>query len=573
MSIRRTALFASFLMILPSAAMAKAKVQADLVVTDARIVTGDPAKPEASAIALKGDEILAVGTDAEVAALAGPKTRHIDADGKLILPGFIEAHAHLRGIGEERLQLDFKTTTDPKQIVAMVAETTKKREAGAWIMGRGWDQNDWSVKEFPTSATLNAVAPEHPVYLERIDGHAAWVNAKALAFAGVTGDTPDPEGGRIHRDAAGEPTGILLDTAMKLVEDKIPRTTSAERKRAIRAALQELARYGVTSFHDAGAPAEDIKIYKELLASGELTTRLYVLLDGNDKALLDAYFAKGPKLLGKDTLTIRSIKLYADGALGSRGAALLEPYADEPQNSGVVIDDEEKIYRIAKTALEKGFQVGTHAIGDRGNRLVLNAYERAFKDNPAAAKDARFRIEHAQILDEADIPRFAALGVIASMQATHATSDMPWAAARLGEGRAKEGAYVWQKLLKSGARFANGSDAPVESANPLWGLYAAVTRQDHQGQPAGGWMPEERLSIDQAIESFTKGAAYAGFAESKTGTLAKGRKADLVMLSQDVTKIAPKEILATKAVLTIMGGRVTYQDALISLNPKADKKR
>jgi len=550
----------SILLVLALAsATGHAQEKADLVLRGGKIVTMNPNQPQAEAIAILGSRIARVGSAREIEALIGPGTRVVELNGRLVVPGFIESHGHLLGLGQSRLILDLRGTRSAEDVAERVARKVSEVRPGEWIIGRGWDQNEWPTREFPTHAVLDRVAPHNPVYLTRVDGHAAWVNQRALELAGITRETVDPPGGRVIRDAQGRPTGVLIDRAMDLVARHIPPRRREENKRALLLAIEECLRSGITSFHDAGASREAIELYQELLREGKLTLRLYVMISGRDEALLREYLSRGPEIgLGEHHLTIRAIKLVADGALGSRGAALLEPYADEPGHMGLLLLSEEEIYRIARQALAAGFQVNTHAIGDRANRIVLNAYERALREFPNA-KDHRFRIEHAQILDETDIPRFARLGVIASMQAIHATSDMPWVPARLGEARAREGAYVWRKLLDSGARIANGSDAPVEPVNPLLGFYAAITRQDEQGNPPGGWYPDQRMTREEALRSFTLDAAYAAFEEQLKGSLEPGKLADLIVLSRDILTIPPVEILRTEVDLTIVGGRIVYE--------------
>lgn len=532
---------------------------ATLVLRHGKIVTMNPAQPQAQAIAIVGDRIAAIGSDEDVQTLVAPSTRVIDLGGKLVVPGFIESHGHLLGIGQAKVVLDLVGTTSEEQIAQMVKSRAAQVPPGQWIVGRGWDQNDWPEKRFPTFRSITAAAPDHPVYLTRIDGHAGWANQKAMELAGLGKDTPDPAGGRLIRDEHGRPTGVFIDRAQELITSKIPPPSRTQQKQALMLAIQECLAWGVTSFHDAGASRQVIDLYKELLRENKLALRLYVMLAGGDQDLLNDYFTRGPEIgLGDQRLTIRAIKLVADGALGSRGAALLEDYADDPGNKGLLILSEDQIVRVADRALRHGFQVCTHAIGDRANRVVLDAYARAFRQHPQV-KDPRFRLEHAQILDEADIPRLAHLGVIASMQATHCTSDMPWVPDRLGQARTQEGAYVWQKLLRSGARIANGSDAPVESLNPLWGFYAAVTRQDHHGQPPGGWYPDQRMTREEALRSFTRDAAYAAFEENIKGSLEKGKLADMVVLSKDIMTIPASEILHTRVVMTILGGQIVYE--------------
>jgi len=532
---------------------------ADLILINGKVVTMDEARPAAEALAVVAGKIAAVGKTADIERMAGADTRVIDLAGKTVVPGLIESHAHLYGIGEAMMMLDLVGTESEEQIAAMVRERTAETEPGRWIRGRGWDQNDWAKKRFPTFESLTEAAPENPVCLTRVDGHAVWVNRAAMDRAGLAAETADPSGGRIVRDDAGNPTGILVDGACGIVESRIPRADREERKRTYALAIADCNANGFTSFHDAGAGSGDIAIFRELLEDGALTLRLNVMLHGSSEALLEEYFSSGPVIgEGGHLLTIRGVKLYADGALGSRGAALLEDYADEAGNKGLVIETENKIFDVACRALESGFQVCTHAIGDRGNRITLDAYERAFEARPEA-NDTRFRIEHAQILDEADIPRFGALGVIAAMQAQHCTSDMPWAPDRIGEERAAEGAYVWRKLLETGAHICNGSDAPVESMNPFWGIYAAVTRRGRDGIPPEGWAPNQRMTRQEALASFTREGAYASFEENLKGCIREGFLADLTVLSRDIMTVPEDEILATTAVMTIVGGRVVHE--------------
>ena len=485
--------------------------KADLVLRGGKIVTLSPDRPVAEALAATGQRITRMGTTAEIDNFVGPETRVIDLEGALAIPGFIDAHAHLMDLGFSQMRLDLAGTRSSSEIAGMVrlaAERSVAADERGWILGRGWDQNDWREKEFPTAAILDRVVSDRPVFLTRIDGHAGWANSKAMEEAGVGKETPDPEGGEIIRDDEGNPTGIFVDRATDLMTDRIPEPTETERWRAFRLAQDACLRAGITSLHDAGVGARDIELYREALARGELRLSLYVMLDGGDPELLARFFSHKPEISPR--LTIRSVKLIADGALGSRGAALLEDYSDRPGWRGLTLLSGEDIFRMADRALFAGYQVNVHAIGDLANREVLDAFERAF-DERTSVDDPRFRVEHGQILDELDIPRFAQLGVIASMQGVHATSDMPWAIDRIAEEREAEGAYAWQKLLLSGARIANGTDAPVESISALENFYASITRQDKNGKPAEGWFPDQRMSREQARRSYTLDAAYAAF--------------------------------------------------------------
>jgi predicted amidohydrolase YtcJ len=471
-----------------------------------------------------------------------------------VIPGMVDGHAHLAGLGESLETVRLTDTTSWKQVVDLTAERAKATPQGEWITGDGWDQNDWAGdKAFPVHAALSAAVPDHPVILYRIDGHAAVVNAKALALAGVTKDTKDPQGGKVLHAKDGSPTGVLVDDAMDLVSALVPAATVAQVKDRVLKAQAECLKSGLTGMHDAGVGETGLAAYEELEREGKLVLRVYVML-ANDPKLLEKRFAAKP-VIG-DRLTVRSVKLQADGALGSRGAALLAPYDDDKANTGLLRMDASEIEAITTKALEAGFQVGVHAIGDRANRAALNGFERARAAVPSAT-DPRLRIEHAQVLAPDDLPRFAKLGVIASMQPTHATSDMPWAEARIGKERAK-GAYAWRTLQKSGAKLSFGSDFPVEGVAPLWGIHAAVTRSDRKGTPKGGWRPEEKLTAKEALEGFTIGPAYAAFEEASRGTIEAGKLADLVVLSGDPLTVPPEQIPSLKIVKTIVGGKIVF---------------
>jgi predicted amidohydrolase YtcJ len=551
-------LFATLAPFRGHSAAADNPIPADLILTGGKVVTVDAKLPEAEALAILDGEIIAVGSANEIGKLRGESTQVIDCRGKLVLPGFHECHGHLLGIGRQEEQLNLVGTRSEVEIAALVKERAAKARAGEWILGRGWDQNDWEDTAFPTTAAISAAAPRNPVLLTRIDGHAAWANDQALKISSVDENTRDPSGGQIIRGRDGRPSGVFIDAAISLVSEHLPPLTREEIKTAMLGAIKLCQQHGITTFHDAGCGAETVSVYQELLQEKQLGVRIYVMLYGSDHRLLQRHFELGPQNLDDGRLTIRAIKLMADGALGSRGAALFEPYDDAPDQRGLLMLSEDEVFEIADDALQHGFQVCTHAIGDRANRVVFDAYERASSRHPES-KDHRFRVEHAQILDEADIPRFAAMGVIASMQAVHCTSDMPWVPARIGEARAEEGAYVWQKLLKSGAKIANGSDAPVEDLNPLLGVYAAVTRQDVTGKPAEGWFPDQRMTREQALASFTSDAAYAGFGEKVNGSIQVGKQADLVVLSRDILTCEPRDIPQSRVETTILAGEIVYQ--------------
>jgi predicted amidohydrolase YtcJ len=531
---------------------------ADLIVHNAQVYTVNAAQPVAQAVASRGDRIVFVGANSGAMALRGPSTRLIDAGGATLVPGLQDAHGHFLRLGASLQILNLRGTTSFEQIVEMVKARAATARPGEWIQGRSWDQNDWPVKDWPSHQQLTDAAPNNPVFLERVDGHAALVNKAALDAAGITRATRDPEGGRLIRDPKGEPAGVLIDSAQDLVESKIPAVTAAQLEDQILLADGEARRLGLTMVHDAGTTPDVVAAYKRLIDQGKLKTRLYVMLRG-PMSMLEPELKKGPVTnYGNHHLAVRAIKIGADGALGSRGAALLEPYTDEPTTSGLMTTPPEEIYAQTLAASRAGFQTCIHAIGDRGNRVAMDVFERVQREVPGA-RDLRMRNEHAQILDAAEIPRFARLNVIASMQATHATSDMPWVPARIGPERTAEGAYVWQRLIKSGVVLANGSDFPVEEPNPMLGFYAAITRQDPSGNPPEGWMPEERLSRDEMLQSFTRNAAYAAHAENDLGTLEVGRLADMVTLDRNVMTVPPSEILKATVQMTIIGGEVVYQ--------------
>ncbi len=523
---------------------------ADLVVTGARIHTFDERMPAASALAAKDGRIVYVGEDAR--AWIGPGTRLIDAQGATILPGLIDSHLHMEALGDSLETFDLRGARSVEEVAAIVKSEAARSKPGEWIRGWGWDQNNWGGR-FPSADDLNAAAPANPVYLSRVDGHAAWVNRRALALAGITAQTADPPGGRILRTAANEPTGTLIDGAVALVERSIPPPTPAEIRRHIARAARECVRWGLTSVHDAGITAGELNAYRDLIAHRELPVRVYAMIRG-DGDLWHRYLERGPEI--GDRLTVRTIKLFADGALGSRGAALLEPYSDDPGNTGLMLLTRERIEQVAREAKAHGFQVATHAIGDRANRTVLEAYGAAL----GGSNGLRFRIEHAQVVAPPDFELFRKYSIVASIQATHATSDMRWAQARLGPERVK-GAYAWRRLLALGVPVANGSDSPVESPNPLAGLYAAITRQDRDGQPEAGWFADQRMTREEALQSWTMGGAYAAFEEGSKGSLWVGKLADFVVLSADITTIPAPEILKARVTMTVVGGEVVYSEA------------
>ncbi|HEY7412486.1 MAG TPA: amidohydrolase [Vicinamibacteria bacterium] len=530
---------------------------ADAVFTGGTVITLDDARPRASAVAVRGGRIVAVGSDAEVLGLASPQTRRVDLAGATLVPGLADAHLHVEGIGTARESLDLVGAASLQEALDRVARRHRELPAGEWLLGRGWDQNDWPEKRFPAAADLDRVAGDRPVYLVRVDGHAGWANGRALALAGLTAQTADPSGGRILRDEAGKPTGVLIDAAQRLVASSIPAPSREARKRRLAGGLRAAAEAGLTSVHDAGVDLDAVALYKELLAEGALPVRVYAMLRG-PRPFLEHPGLKPEIGLGDGMLTVRSIKVVADGALGSRGALLLEPYSDEPGSRGLLTVDPAEFDRLLGQALARGFQVNTHAIGDGANRFVLDAYARAF--GAAGGGRHRFRVEHAQVVAPADVPRFKALGVVPSVQPTHCTSDMYWATDRVGPERAR-GAYLWRTFLDQGVPLPAGSDAPVEAVAVVPGLYAAVTRQDARGWPEGGWHASERVSALEALRMFSRDAAFASFQEDELGAVTVGRRADFTVLSLDPTAVAPRDVARATVRLTVVGGRIVFDAA------------
>jgi len=533
-----------------------AQQPADLIVVNARIYTADATRPLAHALAVRDGTLLFVGSVRGAEALAGPKTERWDLGGATVIPGMVDAHVHLLGLGQALRIVDLVGTRSYDEVIARVVERAKTARPGAWIQGRGWDQNDWTVTRFPTHDALSRAVPNNPVLLTRVDGHAALVNAKAMELAGLTAQTQDPDGGRIIRDAAGAPTGVLVDRAQGLVGRVIPADSRDEVKAATLAAIAEANRWGLVGVHDAGEPEDVIAVFEELAKAGQYNLRNYVMVRADEDAL-DRLMARGPRTaLYGGRLWIRAIKITADGALGSRGAAMLEDYSDEPGNRGLVTADSGYMRRVAAKALRHGFQVNVHAIGDAANRKVLDIFEDALREVPTA--DHRFRIEHAQILNYHDIPRFAELDVIPSMQGSHQTSDMYWVPTRIGWNRA-QGSYAWRSLLNTGVVIPNGSDFPVEGVNPLRSFKAFVSRSDTNGYPVGGWFPAQKTTRQEALLSMTLWPAFAAFMEDVSGSLTAGKYADFVVLDQDIMTVPEDRILETRVLRTVLGGKAVYQ--------------
>ena len=554
---RRTLIFLTWIVLVSSSPGLGADEHADLIIVGGTIYTLDSDSPRVEAVAVSGQWIVGAGTREEIEEHRGPSTMVLDATGLTVLPGLVDAHAHLAGLGNMLAQIDLVGTQSPEEVRRMVLERIKDARPGEWIEGRGWDQNDWEVKEFPTWNALEGTE-SHPVCLRRVDGHAVWVNRRALDVCGITRETREPVGGRIVRSEAGDPTGVFVDDAADLITKTIPPLSLDERVRRLRLAVAECQRHGLTGVHDAGVGEAGLEALRRLDGRGELGLRVYAMLDADEAEFAEAYIRRGPPADGQGMLTMRALKLYADGALGSRGAALIEPYADEPTHRGLFVSTREELLRWTRLALENGYQVCTHAIGDAANRMVLDVYEEVL--SAVSVDDPRLRIEHAQVLAPDDIGRFARLGVIASIQPTHATSDMYWAGDRLGAERL-EGAYAWRQLIDTGCLIACGSDFPVEAPRPLWGLYAGVTRSDRSGWPEGGWRSQECLSMEEAVTGFTVNAAYASFSDHMKGKIQRNMLADLTVLDKDVFAIPPARVLSCRVVYTIVGGRVVYTAA------------
>lgn len=505
--------------------------------------------------------IIAVGSAARVAAKA-PGARHIDLHGKTVLPGLIDAHGHVFGLGAMLGELDLSTTASLDAALKATAAYARANPvaagsdfAHAWLRGRGWNQEVWKLGRFPTAAELDSVVRERPVWLERVDGHAGWANSAALRLAGITSASADPVGGKIMRDAQGNPTGVLVDAAKGLVEQVLPRQDEAGERRALDRALAEIARVGLTSVHDAGIEIGNDALYREYADHAILTARIYAMIGGTEHDF-DVLSANGPLLdYANDMYMLRAVKLYADGALGSRGAALIAPYSDEPTSHGLLFKTDAQMRAMMEKAMQKGYQVNVHAIGDAGNRQILDAYQELIAST--ATSGLRHRIEHAQVVALADIPRFRQLGVIPSMQPTHATSDMNMAEQRVGAQRIK-GAYAWRTFLKQGSPIACGSDFPVESPNPFYGIHAAVTRQNGANLPAAGWHKEQAMTLKEALRCFTLDAAFAGHQENQVGSLETGKWADFIVIDRDLFAIRPADIRNTKVLQTWVAGRQVY---------------
>jgi predicted amidohydrolase YtcJ len=547
----------------PGTAAAKKPVKADVVYHSGEIYTVNKIFQRVPAMAIKGDRFLAVGSNKLMRKYIGSRTTVIDLKGKVVIPGLIESHLHFSGIGSAKQQID--AFWKPKQeILDLVAAAAAAAQPGEWLQGRGWNQEVWTPAVFPTAAELDAVAPNNPVVLTRTDGHALWANSRAMELAGITDTTPNPAGGEIVRDpVTGRATGVFVDNAMDLIRSVIPPASERQQLEALQLAQDELLQYGITTGVDQGSFKGTIELMKRLYASGELKVRMQQHIRVNsaeDLAAAQEYFKQPQRQrigLYGNRYTINGTKTSVDGALGSRGAWMLEDYSDRPDWRGLVRVTPEDLYTYAKDARQHGFQVAVHAIGDAGNRAALDVFERINRESPRLSRDPRWRVEHAQVVALSDIPRFAELHAIPSMQSVHATSDKNMAEERVGPERIK-GAYAWRKLLDTGVVLPNGSDAPVELLNPYHGLYAAVTRMDREGTPPGGWYPEERMTRKEALKSFTIWGAYATFTERLKGSIERDKLADFVIVDRDPMRVPAEELKDIVANMTVLGGEVVY---------------
>lgn len=549
------------------------KESATLLIYGGPIYTVDSTQATVEAVATKDSIILFAGSLVEAEKYKTEQTQVIDLEGKTMTPGLIEGHGHFMGLGYNELNLDLMNTTSYQEIVDAVAEKVKTTAPGEWILGRGWHQSKWTempektVNGFQTHDLLSAVSPDNPVYLSHASGHAGFANAKAMEIAGLQVlskegiDKFEVEGGEVMRDDIGRPTGIFNERAQNLIRKHIPESTPEKNAQAFELAVAACHRNGITGFHDAGIGRETIELYEQMKSADKMKIRMYAMLTGWDKDLLKEWYEKGPMVDPENLMTIRSVKLNCDGALGSRGAWLLEPYTDRPGHFGHETLPMDFVKETALNGLQHGFQVCSHAIGDRANREILDRYESAMDELSDANTDHRFRIEHAQHLHPDDIPRFAELGVIPAMQAVHMSSDRPWAIDRLGEKRIKEGAYMWQDLLMSGIPIVNGTDVPVEPLNPIASLYASVSRKTLQGTPEGGYEPAQKMTREQALRSYTLDAAYGAFEEDIKGSITVGKLADFTIYDQDLMKVPEEEFLKTQIAMTIFDGEVVYTKA------------
>ena len=552
---------------------------ADMVIHNGTIYTMSDYNPIAETVIVKDGKIMNVGNQINYRSYIGEKTKILDLNGATMIPGFIEGHGHFMGLGYAKMRLDLSVVESYDELVDMVAEAVEKAPPGEWILGRGWHQSKWLptpsplVKGFQTHDKLSTVSPNNPVWLTHASGHAGFANAKAMEIGGITAESEFGFGGEIIKNLRNQPTGIFNERAQNLISKHVEspsydagsksdsNTDQQDSNLALELAVKECLENGITSFHDAGAGKESIQTFRDGINSNKLKIRLYVMLTSRDPKLLEEWYKSGPEIgTGNDYLTIRSIKLNADGALGSRGAWLLNEYTDRPGHFGMATQSIDYVYEVSKNGLKHGFQVNAHAIGDRANREILNQYQKVFNENPKKTNDLRWRIEHAQHIDPEDIPRFGELGVIPSIQGIHMSSDRPWAINRLGEKRIVESAYVWRDLIDHGAIIVNGTDVPVEPIDPLASFYASVTRKTLKGVPKNGYEPKQKMTRLEALKSYTINAAYAAFEEKIKGSIEIGKYADFTVLSKNIITVPENQLLNTKVLYTIINGKIEYKN-------------
>jgi predicted amidohydrolase YtcJ len=542
------------IIVLSSCTGAGKKVKADTVFINGHIVTMENNLPEAEAFAVGGGKILDVGSTQEIRQ-RHPKSRVVDLEAHTVMPGIVESHGHLLSLGQSFLELNLEGVQTVQEIVSLVRERVLESKAGEWIIGWGWDEGAWAA-DYPDNVDLSRASPNNPVYLRGLHGFAGWVNDKALEIAGIDAATPNPENGEIIRNPeTWFPTGILANKAQDLVTSKIPPMTREQVETALILAHQECLKYGLTSVHEARVTRPMLDAFRNLNERGELAIRIYTMLDWTDEELIDVCLDLGPFVDPGHMLTVRCIKIFVDGALGSRGAAFLRPYSDALGTTGVITTPEAAVYQLTKRSLQSGYQVAVHAIGDLANRITLNAYRRALEEVPVA--DHRLRVEHAQVVALDDIPKFAPLGIVISMQPPHCTSDMPWAEERVGPERIL-GAYAWRTFMDTGVHLTLNSDFPGETLNPFYGMYAAETRQSPEGMPEGGWYPSQCLKREEVLKAYTIEAAFSGFEENLKGQIAAGMLADFIVLSDDIMTITSRQLLGLKVEKTYVGGRLKY---------------
>tara|TARA_B100000214_G_scaffold375009_1_gene359610 strand:- start:3168 stop:4856 length:1689 start_codon:yes stop_codon:yes gene_type:complete len=541
--------------------------KADMIIHNGTIYTMNDLMPTTESVAIRNGKIIALGKYRDLDDLITPRTKIINLNGAMMTPGLIEGHGHFYGLGLAKMQLDLSTAESYAELVSMVADAIDRSTPGEWILGRGWHQSKWSdnadsfIKGFQTHDSLSKISPNNPVWLKHASGHAGFANQKAMDIAGVSSETEFGFGGEIIKDLSGNPTGVFNERAQGLISKHVDTNLGKDSDlRAIELAVKTCLENGITSFHDAGTGNKTITTLRSAIDKKLLKVRVYAMLTSRDTSLLNQWYKKGPEIgSGNDFLTIRSIKLNADGALGSRGAWLIDEYTDRPGHFGMATQSMDYVYKVAKNGIQNGFQVNSHAIGDRANREILDQYEKVFNEFPKLSKDHRWRIEHAQHIDPKDIPRFGSLKVIASIQGIHMSSDRPWAINRLGQKRIVESAYVWRDLINHGAILINGSDVPVEPIDPIASFYASTTRKTLKGLPSSGYEPEQKMTRIEAMKSYTINAAYGAFEEKLKGSIEIGKYADFAVFSQNLITVPDDKILETKILYTIVNGKIEYQ--------------